>query len=427
MFIPLLGGVVALVLGNVLFKRFVHIRVLPRPYLGLLERWYASQPQRRRVAGAFVGWKLDLNATQRLVNEKQVQFKLLRCRIAAKANATPVWEEETTPAKTIPVESVEGNESWELCMAHLLSENPESIEPLVRIAVNERENYLIVRMDHVLTDGQGFARFMESLCESTSDFDAVEELPPVPESSINFDLSFAGLMKRLLGGVKPGYVGPLIENIAGNESLARTQVRGFVINPETMQSLHEKCRAKQTTITALMAAVAAHNLSMLAPNNNQPVTCHLQIPVSLRGNNKVFGGNFVAPFEMNLMVNEVGVWSNAVEVRQQLCKELPTIQQGVGMLVLVKDFRAYQLEKQNKFAEKRGRTATIEVSNLGKRSSSCWFFAQANHYVGPLFALNLVTCNGAMHCTVTTSSNAVSVKAMESFCSTLVSQINNLK
>ena len=391
------------------------IKATVRPELNILERWYQANAQRRRVIGVVLDWPSDRIKTQDLIDTLVKRFSILKCQYPNGSH----WSIKRHFSSAIEILNEE--QEWKVTVENLLSTNPESAEPLWKIVLNTQTRCLFVLMDHMLTDGIGLARFIQSLrmVEKFPYEDYPQSLDAVKD--LTASLSFFGktIISRSLQS--DFFVGPLPSFRASEEKGTILDSTSF--SAKIIQPLITKCRSKGTTLHGIISASACMSLfHMLLPLKEKTGSLRMKLdtPISLRTQiNKQTGvlGNLIAPCEQILELNvQTSVWDLGKSIREHIVKAIPYAHENIGLLAFVKDFQEFQ--NNNKNSQFKGRLATIEVSNLGKIDCDLnWYFAQGNHYPGPLFAVNVVTCgsSGTLFLTVTAFGELVSREDLRQF------------
>jgi len=414
-----------------------------RPALSLLERWYAASFKRRRVVAVIPNWTLDALSTRSLLSRKVKQFALMGCLVREgrwqhqhPQDSFPGRENKETAGATIPLEVITDTggeeDGWKSVAERLLSENMCDESVLWRAAICEKERFLIIMVDHVLTDGLGLAGLVKAIVD-----DAREEsggFPPALEDHVDVRTDLRRLVRAVKGdSASEGlFVGPLPLDYRPNAETQDGTILGFTTVPgKTMQRLRVVTREHEVTIHSLICSCACVALASTRHSNESavlhPLRFKVLVPISLRKRvpnmiDQPFG-NYVAPSSVIADVSSAHkesalqkVWRLSKDVHRNLRKDMEGAERELGLLALISDLAEYRRKKE--FESTLARTAAIEVSNLGECDTSRpWFFAQGNHYIGPLLAVNVVTnmATKDMYVTVTARSLAVSRSSLDRF------------
>jgi hypothetical protein len=111
---------------------------------------------------------------------------------------------------------------------------------------------------------------------------------------------------------------------------------------------------------------------------------------------------FIAGIETDTrLAPDDDVWSVASRCMRDLARKKPLAHQAVGLLAFAGDLEALAKKYE---AEAHGRTATVEVSNVGRvrglpQGSALWL-TQGAHYHAALFVLTVATSDsdGVLRC-----------------------------
>jgi hypothetical protein len=326
------------------------------------------------------------------------------------------------------IEVEEVREPWERVIEQLLSENPESEEALWRVALNIEERFVVVMFDHVLTDGLGLAGFVQDLMSVESAVGRQNDLPPCLEQGVDLNISTSFVLSKLrTPKTLPYYIGPL-SNEKSIHSISSTTLASVFVDVTVVDQIAVLCREHKTSVHGVVSTAASLALFQITSGNRTgQLNIQLNTPVSLRARweanmkqaTPAFG-NFIAPTEVHFqVVDDTGPWELARFIKDEINSKVIKAEKQLGLLTFVSDLKDFR--KKAETSCQFGREATLEVSNLGVcNSSSGWYFAQGNHYYGPLIAVNIVTvAKDGMYITATSKSNLVQPGQLMDFVSTL--------
>lgn len=369
--------------GYLTLRRKLRVREVTRPNLGVLERWYAASPKRRRVIAAIQGWSHSPEETRSKLESLVRSHVLLR-------SVTDGKEWIVSEDANVNVEI--SNEHWTLVGERLISENPTSRDRLWRVCLIESDRVLVIMVDHVLTDGRGLAGLVEALCSGKT-MDQEVSFPIPIEAKVGITAGLADLAKELFGkeNSQSIFTGPLDKGV-DNSTIDQTIIAAQSVSGDSMKRLVNLAKMNHTSVHGVLCAAASLALRDLTDNGDK--IFNIATPVSLR-EKADFGkvlGNYVAGTAGNFPVTRVtSMWELARMVKNQIRKDLVGAERTLGLINLIDDMAGFLQRKEDKYH--MGRSGTIEVSNLGLTFSGDvrWYFSQGNHYVGPLVVVNAVT------------------------------------
>lgn len=372
-------------------------------------------------------WGLDRLDTTKRIERRVKDLAILFSRVDDKGK---VWQDQGGGFQvetSFPQADLDENTK----AAHLLNEHPSAREGMFRVVLDEQTRTLYIMLDHLLTDGQGLANLVELLVndEDEDGFTPDEDdlgFPPLVEDVVSVSsLSFLPWLWSEFIESKPAtfHRKLILCPPASGGGPGRTLLTMQHVPLSQLQTLLSRCRKLGITIHWMMCAASCLAISELLPLScTQVMSTHFKIetPMSLRTQQvqRCPLGNYVAPSSILVKVApQSNLWILAQEMKQ-LWKSKSKASIGfltaLDKLVDLGDLQA-RLNSQ-------GRTATVEVSNLGSRprSSKDWYFAQGNHYSGALFNCNLVSTPSGMNVTVTASSDTMSQSVVDEFARRLV-------
>lgn len=373
-------------------------RPLGRPFdpqsgrLGWLQRWYAAQPTPRVVIGV-LEWREPLDRSA-----LETALRALCARHEAALGVCVARSPERLEFKPLtaagPLPWVESSSEWWVLAGELAHVHFAVGAPLFRVAVDAEQRRVILALDHLIVDGISVAVLGSELARLL----AGEPLPPAADPQPTWPLD-----ARL--DVRPSLRDILRRLRAGNEYLAapqsaaspltaagtlRTVVLPFLLEAGVVEAL--RVRAAERGVTSHSALAGASLPAALAALAHARARLRLATPVSLREQCRPVPtglGVYVGGVDSDLDVSRGDdPWRLAARYQLDLREQRPQAHLTVGMLALAGDLNALARKYER---ERTGRTATIEVSNIGRvrdlPSGAALWVTQGAHYHGPLFVL----------------------------------------
>jgi hypothetical protein len=364
-----------------------------RQTIGLLQRWYAAQPTQRIIVAV-----VELAHAV----EQPALESAIRALCAHHPHALGVCLERSveqlsmrplTPLDAAPfyMPADQSADAWAL--AEQLVHVPfQPGAPLFRIARADRKR-LVCAFDHVMFDGISAARFACALARAIAGTppSAAEAEAHLPlDARLDLRPSAAQLVRTLRA--QPAPVPPLTQR-AGAAQTLRTRIAQLEIDSMDSERLRAQAHRAGVTLHAALSACAL--LAAAQALNVEHGSLRLHTPISLRARCRPEPrgfGVFIAGVDSDLDVSPASnPWNLARQYAERLARDKPDAPGQLGLLALAGDLRerAQKLEHQH-----HGRTATLEVSNVGRvldvPDGTVVWLTQGAHYHSPLLVLTLV-------------------------------------
>lgn len=398
-----------------------------RDKLGWSQRWYLAQPTQRVVISV-----LELRTP---VHRELVELAL-RGVCARHPDALGVCE--VRDKTQLVVRALRASDAlpwfepqaevWQLAaaMTHVTF-SPGA--PLFRIAIDAQGCHVVAAFDHAIADGVSAGIFAAEL----GAFLAGEVLmPPARDAPLPLDARLdlrpsLGILARALRAQKPTrlLLGPPASVPQPSAAvLARTTgVVARAIPREVVDGLRREARWHSLTLHAVLSAAAL--LSALEALDSKRSWVRLNTPISLRGQcrPKPDGlGVFVSGADTDLDVAVIDdPWALASRCSADLARQRPDAHRSLGLMAFAGDLEA----RARKYEEAaNGRTATVEVSNVGRvtgvPSGAAVWLTQGAHYHAPLLVLTVATSDsdGALRCCLSYPEPLVAAAHAERFMQT---------
>jgi hypothetical protein len=398
--------------------------------LGLLQRWYAAQPIPRVVVAV-----LERDAP---VQPGDLE-RALRALCARHSTALGVFEARTptrlrlrpfTDADPLPWQ-VERGEVWAL--ASELTHVPFATgAPSFRLAIDSHRRHVLLALDHAIADGISAALLASELAQRL----AGAQLPPLAgngalplDARLDLRPGLGDIVRALRAGRGDFLAGPPGE---ASDGPRRTRVRALQVKRDDVQALLAAARAHGVGLqSALVAATSRAALEALGPGGAK---LRISTPVSLREQCQPRPdgcGVFIGGIEDDLQIRQQEApWELAQRYHGRLRRRRPRVHREVGTLALAGDLRALALAREGR---PNGRTATLEVSNIGRVSdlppgSAVWL-TQGAHYHGPLMVLTAATSesDGGLRLCLSYPEPLLDPARVERFCQVLAQQLGALR
>jgi hypothetical protein len=369
-------------------------------HLGLMQRWYVAQPTQRIVASV-----LELATPV----DDEALAQALRQLCARHPSALGVCEQRTptrlrlrplTAAEPLPRSSASNEDVWSLTAAML--HRPFAVgAPLFRVAVGHDRRCLVSVFDHAIADGASAVLFARELACLL----AGQTLPPWIDDALSLDarLDLRPSIGALLRSLRSGgdvLLAPQLSNVA---TPRRTGLMPRLLEHASVDALLARAREHGVTLHAVLASAALLAAAEVLDADGR--TLRLSTPISLRErcSPRPMGmGVFIAGIDTDLglsMLDEA--WSIAQRCMQDLASKAPNAHRAVGLLAFAGDLTALARRHE---AHAHGRTATVEVSNVGvvrevPSGAGIWM-TQGAHYHAAVFVLSVATSDsdGALRC-----------------------------
>jgi hypothetical protein len=413
-------------------RRFVQ----SRGELGLMQRWYASQPTQRIVISV-----LELHApVARDLVELAVRGLCARhpsaLGVCVERSRTRLHVRPLTAADAVPWFDSADRDSWALAGADAAPSGDRDLwalaaadaapsddrdlwalavamlhfrfstgAPLFRVALSSDGRHVVTAFDHLIADGVSAAIFAAELGSFLAG-DAL--LPAAADAALPLDArldlrpSIGVLARAFRGAADKAIVLTPNPASAGSQGL-NTQIIARAFSRDLVDSLVGAAHRHAVTLHAVMSSAALHAASEVLDADRG--TLRLTTPVSLRDQcrPKPDGiGVFIASIDTDLNVSmSDDPWVIARRCRAAILRDRPNAHRTLGLLAFAGDLEALAAKYERK---PHGRTATVEVSNVGRvigvpHGAAVWL-TQGAHYHAALFVLTVATSDsdGALRC-----------------------------
>jgi hypothetical protein len=370
--------------------------------LGLMQRWYAAQPTQRVVVAV-----LELAAP--IANDELERALRVLCarqpdalgvcvaRSPARVRLRPLMAADVLPWQA------SDEELWPLS-ASLLHRPFAPGAPLFRVALAAQRRALVCAFDHLVADGVSAALFACELARLLAG-ETLEALPEHTALPLDARLDLRPSLPGLLRALRKDRVGDLwlVPTRANTTKPFRTRVIAQPCAADHVGALLVQARRHGVTLHAVLSAAAL--LAAAEALDASQGNLRLATPISLRERCEPVPsgmGVFIAGIETDIrLAPDDDVWSVASRCMRDLVRKRPAAHREVGLLAFAGDLEALAKKYE---AEAHGRTATVEVSNVGRvrgmpHGSALWL-TQGAHYHAPLFVLTIATSDsdGALRC-----------------------------
>jgi hypothetical protein len=381
---------------------------------GLLQQWYAVQPTQRIIAAVI---ELEQAASEQQLKAAlrklcaQHPYALGVCveRSAERLSMRPLAAHEDPPLRA----PAPGHDTWSLA-EDWLHEPFSAGAALFRVSAAERGKRLVCAFDHIMFDGISAGHFACALARALAGMqlaaaDPDEHLPL--DARADLRPSAAQLLRALREPPAPVPPMPSLQNAP--ISLRSHIARHEIVSTDTEQ-LRARARQKAVTLHAAISACALLAAAEVLDGEQraraaraEPGSLRLHTPVSLRSRCRPQPrgfGVFIGSVDTDLNVApHSDPWLVARQYADALARDKPNALGKVGLFALAGDLRQRALKLE---AQHHGRTATLEVSNVGHvldvpPGTNVWL-TQGAHYRGPLFVLTLLESAGVVRACLST-------------------------
>lgn len=402
-------------LDNVPVGRRFDTRVQP---LGLLQRWYAAQPLQRIIVGVIELEKpideLQLEAAVRkLCAQHPHALGACVARSTEQLSMRPLAVNEAAPLYT-PLQRPEaGSSSWDAWALeeHLLHVPFQAGAPLFRVTAADRGKRVVCAFDHLMFDGISAGHFACELARALGGMqltaaDPLEHLPL--DARLDLRPSAAQIVSSLRSPPAPLPPLPRAPGSHASPLTLRTRISRHEIVSTDTEQLRARAHRAGVTLHAALSACALLAAAEVVDGEQRARAARgiisrlrLHTPISLRPRCRPAPrgfGVFIGGVDVDLDVqHHSDPWRVARAYAEALERDKPNAPGQVGLLAFAGDLRqrAQKLEAQH-----HGRTATLEISNVGRvldvpAGTSVWL-TQGAHYHGPLFVLTLIEGAGVV-------------------------------
>jgi hypothetical protein len=372
--------------------------------LGLQQRWYTAQPTQRIVISV-----LELRAP---VSRESIGLAV-RAMCARHPSALGVCVERSrrrlclrplTAADPVPWFDPADRDLWTLAAA-MLHCTFSLDAPLFRIALTPDGRHVLAAFDHLIADGVSAGIFAAEL----GSFLAGDALLPVAaDAALPLDARLdlrpsVGVLARAIGQAAAKDLLLTPNPLPANLHELRTQILARAFSRDLVDALIGAARLRAVTLHAVMSSAAL--LAAIDALDVNRGTLRLTTPITVREQcrPKPDGiGVFIAGIDLELEVSASDdPWLVALRYRDAIGPRRPDAHRTVGLLALAGDLEALATKYEQ---TAHGRTATVEVSNVGRvigvpHGAAVWL-TQGAHYHAALFVLTVATSDsdGALRC-----------------------------
>lgn len=384
--------------------------------LGLMQRWYASQPTQRVVTAVLeLGAAVTREAIETALRELCVRhpYALGVCeeRSPKHVSLRPLVAADVLPIEQSPRPGGEATspeaEVWELAAAMVHRPFAPGI-PLFRVALTSDRRYVVAAFDHLIADGVSVGIFAAELAALL----AGRALAPLVAASealpLDARLDLRPTLRSLSRAVVPGARGVVLTPRASQASIVRLQAFRTRILPlrvarADVDALLANARRRGVSLHAVLSSAAL--LSTLESLDTGRARLRLNTPISLRDRCQPAPrglGVYIAGIDTDLEVMaEDDPWAVAQRCMHDIAKKRANSHRSVGLLAFAGDLHARAARYERTAS---GRTASVEVSNVGRVAdvpggTAIWL-TQGAHYHAALFVLTIATSqsDGDLRC-----------------------------
>jgi hypothetical protein len=375
-----------------------------REPLGLLQRWYASQPTQRIIVAV-----LELaqsaeepaleSAIRALCAHQPHALGLCLVRSADELSLRPLTPNDALPLYVAPNATTD---SWAL--AEQLVHVPfQPGSPLFRVARADRGKRLVCAFDHIVFDGISAARFACALARALA---GSQPTAADPDAHLPLDarLDLRPSAAQIVRALRPRPA-PILPLVAREPGPLSTRIVHFQV--DSIDTERVRARAHQAGVSLHAALSACALLAAGAALSIEHGGLRLHTPISLRARCRPEPrgfGVFIAGVDTDLDITPAtDAWALARQYSDALAHDKPTAPGQLGLLALAGDLRqrARELESQS-----QGRTAALEVSNVGRvldvpQGTAIWL-TQGAHYHSPMLVLTVLESAGVVRACLST-------------------------
>jgi hypothetical protein len=386
---------------------------------GLLQRWYLAQPTQRIVIAVLelqhAPTDAAIEAALRALCERHAALGVCSARSPRRLALRPLGR-----AEALPCTYSRSDDVWTLASAEL--HRPFALgAPLFRVIVSADRRRVVGVFDHAIADGLSagiFARELACLLAGRAlpETNGDAQLPL--DARLSLRPSLPAVLRALAPRKRAIVLAPPPPCAAGE---LRTQLNPFWLARERVEGLRKRARAKGVTLHAALSSAAL--LAALDTLELRLGRVRLTTPISLRGrcSPQPDGlGVFIGGVETELeLARSREPWQVARQCMRDLTAKAPSAHGGVAMLALAGDLE--RLARRIERAAPRGRTATVELSNLGELRGlppgAVVWMTQGCHYHAALFVLSAVTSDsdGALRVCLSTPAPLISAQRAAEF------------
>ena len=374
-----------------------------RGQLGWLQRWYASQPLQRVVIAV-----LETD-TPHEPRELEAAVRVLCARhhhalgVCLERSPLRLRLRPLTAADPAPWFDAEHADLWQLAAA--LAHRPfEAGAPLFRFGLTTDRRHIVCAFDHLIADGIAVSVFASELARTLAGI----PLPPATDDStlpldarLDVRPTLLALARAVAHERQRGVVLAPVSSPA--PARLRTRIAPYGLDSEHVTALIRQAREHRVTLHAVLAAAGLHAAHTALGHTHGRL--RLSTPVSLRERcepRPMGMGVFIGGIDTDLdLAAHPDAWGVAQCCMRDLEQKKPDAPRSVGLLVFAGDLVRLAHKREQK---KLGRTATLEVSNVGRvpdlpAGTRLWL-TQGAHYHGALWVLTVATSSsdGVLRC-----------------------------
>jgi hypothetical protein len=389
--------------------------------LGLQQRWYTAQPTHRVVISV-----LELRAP---IARESVEIAV-RAMCARHPSALGVCVERSrrrlclrplTAADAVPWIDAADRDLWTL-VAAMLHCTFSLDAPLFRVARSSDGRHIVTAFDHVIADGVSAGIFAAELGSLLAG-DAL--LPTAADAALPVDARLdlrpsIGVLARVFGQAARKDLLLTPNPVPAGSHELRTQILAHAFSRDLVDSLIGAARQRALTLQAVMSSASLLAAIEVLGENRGALRITTPISVREQCRPKPDGiGVFIAGIDTDLEVSaDDDPWQLACRYRDAIAHRRPDAHRTVGLLAFAGDLEA----RATKFEQTaHGRTATVEVSNVGRvigvpHGAAVWL-TQGVHYHAALFVLTVATSDsdGALRCCLSYPEPLIDRERAESF------------
>lgn len=375
-----------------------------REPIGLLQRWYGSQPTQRIIVAI-----LELTEP---VDEPTLSVALralcaqhpYALGVCLARSHTELTTRPLTPEDAPPVYGVLEPQSdcWALA-EHLVHIPFQPGSPLFRVARADQGRQLICAFDHIMFDGISAAQLACALARTLA---GRQPTAAEPDAQLPLDarLDLRPTAAQVVKALRPRPA-PILPLIQPQTTPLHTRIAHCELDSTAIARLRARAHKAGVTLHAGLSAFAL--LAAAEALGVQQGSLRLHTPISLRSRCRPEPhgfGVYIAGVDTDLEISpESDPWALARQYADELAQEKPNAAGQLGLLALAGDLRARARELER---QQCGRTAALEVSNVGRildvpHGTGLWV-SQGAHYHAPLFVLTLLESAGVVRACLST-------------------------
>lgn len=378
-----------------------------RGELGLMQRWYAAQPTQRIVVAVLerrqpVARETLEIAVRALCARHAHALGLCEERSRKRLAVRPLRAEDPLPWFDAP--EAQSRDPWTLATA-MVHVPFGTGAPLFRFALATDGRHVVTAFDHLIADGVSAGIFAAELGALLA---GDPLLPPSADDALPLDARLdlrpsAVTLARAFRGGSDAQVLLAPRDPPAAVTALRTGIVAEKLSRDLVEALVVQARRHAVSLHAVLSGASlCAALDALAFTH---ATLRLTTPISLRDRCRPVPsgiGVFIASIDTELDATMTDdPWQLARRCRDDLAKKRPQAHRTVGLLKFAGDLTALATKYERTAS---GRTATVEVSNVGRvigvpHGAAVWL-TQGAHYHAALLVLTVATSDsdGALRC-----------------------------